>query len=159
GSIYTFNTEIPADVQKMAKDEGVSIKKNNVIYHLVEDLKIEISQNLPPKDIEEILGEANVIEEFLITERKKKVPVAGCRCVRGVLKKEALYRVIRGQDIIHEGLLSSMYHIKSEVATITRGKECGLKFVDELLRFQPGDTLVCYQMNKVSQVTDWDPGF
>lgn len=49
------------------------------------------------------LGEANVLAEFVITEGKKKVPVAGCRCVKGTLKKDAYYRVIRGQDMIHEG--------------------------------------------------------
>lgn len=48
-------------------------------------------------------GEANVLEEFVITEGRKKVPVAGSRCVKGTLKKNALYRVVRGQDTIHEG--------------------------------------------------------
>ncbi|KAG7171014.1 Translation initiation factor IF-2-like 30 [Homarus americanus] len=134
GSIYTFNTQVPPDVRKMAIAEGVTIKENNVIYHLVEDLKKELSENLPFKEVEEVLGEANVIEEFVITEGKKKVPVAGW-------------------------MLSSMRHLKSEVATINRGNECGLKFTDESLRFEPGDTLVCYKINKVQQVTDWDPGF
>nr|XP_045621371.1 translation initiation factor IF-2, mitochondrial-like isoform X2 [Procambarus clarkii] len=159
GFIYTFNTEVPADVRKMAAEQGVTIKENNVIYHLVEDLKNEISKILPCKDVEEILGEANVIEEFIITEGKKKVPVAGCRCVKGVLKKDALYRVIRGQDVIHEGMLTSMRHVKSEVASIGKSKECGLKFADESLHFAPGDTLICYKVNQVQQVTDWDPGF
>lgn len=47
-----------------------------------------------------------MLAEFEITEGKKKIPVAGCRCVKGVLKKDGLYRVIRGQDNIHEGKLA-----------------------------------------------------
>ncbi|XP_071544942.1 translation initiation factor IF-2, mitochondrial [Panulirus ornatus] len=149
GSIYTFNVEVPVDIQKAAIAQGVTIKENNVIYHLIEDLKKEISEKLPLKDEEEVLGEANVLAEFVITEGKKKVPVAGCRCIKGTLKKDAYFRVIRGQDIIHEGFLSSMRHLKSEVDTFTRNNECGLKFEDEELRFQPGDTLICYKINKV----------
>lgn len=29
--------------------------------------------------------------------------MAGSRCVKGTLKKNALYRVVRGQDNIHKG--------------------------------------------------------
>lgn len=48
-------------------------------------------------------GEANVLEQFLITEGKKKIPVAGCRCVKGVLKKNAKFRVVRNEEILFEG--------------------------------------------------------
>nr|CAD7574582.1 unnamed protein product [Timema californicum] len=49
-------------------------------------------------------GEANVLQEFKVTEGKKKVSVAGCRCVKGHLKKSAQYRLLRGQEIVHEGI-------------------------------------------------------
>lgn len=159
GIIYTFNVEVPKEVKALALKEGVTISEHNVIYHLVDDLKEQISARLPLKDEEELLGEANVLEEFVITEGRKKFPVAGCRCVKGSLKKNAMYRVVRGQDTIHEGELFSMRHLKEEVESIARGKECGLRFDDQDLRFQPGDTLICYRIKQVSQTTDWDPGF
>lgn len=52
-----------------------------------------------------------------------------------------------------------MRHHKSEVETVNRDKECGLMFEDETLRFEPGDQIICYKINKVKQTTDWDPGF
>ncbi|KAK4306798.1 hypothetical protein Pmani_021406 [Petrolisthes manimaculis] len=159
GSIYTFNTSVPKDVHQLAKVKGVPIREHNVIYHLVDRLKQEISDNLPLLDVEEIIGEANVIEEFLITEGKKKIPVAGCRCTKGVLKRHTHYKLVRELDIIHQGKLSSMRHVKAEVNSIPRGGECGLKLEDEEVRFQPGDTLICYQINNVKQLTEWDPGF
>ncbi|XP_047492575.1 translation initiation factor IF-2, mitochondrial-like isoform X2 [Penaeus chinensis] len=159
GLIYAFNTAVPPEIRKMALEKKVTIKETNIIYRLVEDLKEELSEQLPLKDVEEVLGEANLLAEFVVTEGKKKIPVAGCRCVKGTLKKDALYRVIRGQDIIHEGPLLSMRHHKSEVETVNRDKECGLMFEDETLRFEPGDQIICYKINKVKQITDWDPGF
>lgn len=51
-------------------------------------------------------GEASVLEEFLINENKKKIPVAGCRCTSGTLKKAALFKVIRDPDtVIYRGTL------------------------------------------------------
>lgn len=51
----------------------------------------------------EFLGEANVLEQFIINEGRKKVPVAGCRCVKGVLKKNALFRVMRNEECLFDG--------------------------------------------------------
>ncbi|KAH9630044.1 hypothetical protein HF086_008014 [Spodoptera exigua] len=100
----------------------------------------------------------NDLEQFLVTENKKKVPVAGCRCVKGSLAKNALYRVIRGQEVVFEGKLASMKHLKDEVPTIKRDMECGLRF-EEPFDVQPGDTVVCYKMVDAADTTSWDPGF
>lgn len=109
--------------------------------------------------MEEVLGEANVLQEFIITEGKQKVTVAGCRCVKGNLRKNASFRLVRGETSIFEGAVSSMRHLKNEVDTIKKGVECGIQLADPLLQVRPGDTIICYQMKDVQQQTDWDPGF
>jgi translation initiation factor IF-2 len=45
------------------------------------------------------------------------------------------------------------------VDTIKKDVECGLRLNDKSFEVKPGDTVVCYKVNLVSQVTDWDPGF
>jgi translation initiation factor IF-2 len=57
------------------------------------------------------------------------------------------------------GLLSSMRHLKNEVDSIKKDVECGLRLEDGTIRFKPGDSLVCYEIKKEQQQTDWDPGF
>lgn len=47
---------MPTDVRKVAAEQKVQIKQHSVIYHLIRDLKDEISENLPLKDVEEVLG-------------------------------------------------------------------------------------------------------
>lgn len=83
-----------------------------------------------------------VEQEFLINEKNKKVPVAGCRCIRGSLKKgkEFLYKMIRGgstSGIIDEKYatlvvkrmpLASLRHLKNEVDNISKDMECGIRF-------------------------------
>lgn len=52
-----------------------------------------------------------------------------------------------------------MRHLKSEVDMIKTEMECGLQLSDHLVRFQKDDTIVCFEMKKEVQKTDWDPGF
>ncbi|XP_011630963.1 translation initiation factor IF-2, mitochondrial isoform X2 [Pogonomyrmex barbatus] len=157
--IYPFNVGITKELQQEANKKKILIRPHNVIYKLVDDVKKEINSRLPSLDAEEVIGEANVLQEFVITDKKKKVKVAGCRCVKGNLKKNALYRLMRQQEVLYTGKLVSMRHMKNETDTIKTDVECGLRFEDPTLSFKPGDVLICYQMYKKPQETDWDPGF
>lgn len=174
--IYGFNVKNDSKIISAGKKLSVPIKDYNVIYHLVDDLKKEISARLPELDSETIAGEATVQQEFLINEKNRKRPVAGCRCIRGALKKspDHLYKLIRGDTVIVDRMqILSMRHLKDEVNEIKNGVECGLRFevintsqdvetneeitTAEDVRFQPGDRIVSYTIKKVKQETKWTP--
>lgn len=157
--IYAFNVECPPPLSVEAKKKDIPIKKHNVIYRMVDDIKDELSLRIPKTQQEEFLGEANVLQPFVVTENKKKVPVAGCRCTKGALARNALYRVIRNQEVVYEGKLASMKHLKDEVPTIKCDMECGLRFEDISFLVEAGDTVICYKMVDTSSRTAWDPGF
>lgn len=107
--IYAFSVDTPVKVSGT-----VSIRACNIIYRLIDDLKSEISSKLPPLEVEDILGEANVLQQFSITEGRKEIPVAGCRCTKGVLKRAHQFRLVRNDEIIYDGkfwLINSFYFI------------------------------------------------
>ncbi|KAF8773635.1 Translation initiation factor IF-2 like protein [Argiope bruennichi] len=58
GIIYTFNVKVPPEIKKLADEKGIQIKHFNVIYHLIADMKTEISSRLPLVEEEDVLGEA-----------------------------------------------------------------------------------------------------
>lgn len=159
GVIYAFNVECPANIKKFADESNITIKHFNVIYKLVDDVKEELNLRLPPKEVEEVLGEAIVLQQFDINEGRRKVPVAGCRCIKGSLKKIGLYKLVRGEEVLYNGTLSSMRHLKNEVDLIKTNVECGLQLTDKSITFQPNDILICYEKKSIPQVTEWDPGF
>ncbi|KAJ3648830.1 hypothetical protein Zmor_020602 [Zophobas morio] len=159
GIIYAFNVNCNPNIMDLAENAGVQIKFYNVIYKLVDDVKEEINKRLPEKEVEEVVGEATVLQQFEVNQGKKKNPVAGCRCVKGTLRKSAMYKVIRNNSIIHIGQLSSMRHLKDEVDTIKTNTECGLQLLDKTITFEPGDSIICYQIKMERQTTMWDPGF
>jgi len=78
--VYAFNTGVAQpNVRQLAKSHKVQIKEYNIIYRLFDDLRSEMEKLLPPTEAEEIIGEANVLQEFIVTEGKRKIPVAGCK--------------------------------------------------------------------------------
>ncbi|KAJ8976862.1 hypothetical protein NQ317_014257 [Molorchus minor] len=159
GIIYAFNVDVPPNLNEVLKNSKVEVRHHNVIYKLIDDVREEINNKLPAKEVEEVLGEATVLQQFEISEGRKKVTVAGCRCVKGVLKRSAMYKVVRNGEIIYTGPLSSMRHLKNEVDIIKTDTECGLQFSDKSLTFQQGDTISCIEKKQVPQKTSWDPGF
>ncbi|RWS29951.1 translation initiation factor IF-2-like protein [Leptotrombidium deliense] len=159
--IYAFNVNTLPDAANLSNKSSIAIRNFKVIYKLIDDLKKEISDRLPKTEVEEVVGEAVVLQEFLINEKNKKVPVAGCRCISGFLKKDMLFKLKRGGNIIKENLqLISMRHIKDEVTTIKKEMECGLRFQmkqEDNIHFQHTDSILCYHLKKVNQTTNWNP--
>ncbi|KAH7971704.1 hypothetical protein HPB52_002361 [Rhipicephalus sanguineus] len=159
GVVYAFHVPVLGAAASLAEEGNLDIRSYNVIYHLVDDIKKELGKRLPLLDVDDVHGEALVQQEFLINDGRKKIPVAGCKCTKGTLRKNALYKVVRNSEVIHSGPLVSMRHLKNEVESIKKDVECGLMFQDPNVRFQHGDILVCYSIKQVPQETDWDPGF
>jgi translation initiation factor IF-2 len=111
--IYAFNTSLPPTLHKAVESAKVAVRPFNVIYHLIDDLKQEISLRLPPADVEDVIGRANVLQEFLINVGKKQqTPVAGCRVVSGRIPRSGTVRVLRNNDVLYEGELVSLKQLK-----------------------------------------------
>lgn len=159
GIIYCFNVKIPQNLKPVVEEKNIPIKTFNVIYHLIDDLKLEINKRLPLMRDDEIIGEAHVLQQFLINEGRKKVPVAGCKCVKGVLKKGSLCKIVRSGETIHEDSVISLRHEKSDVESIKKDVECGLRIENKEISFMEGDVIVCYSEKYIPQCTDWNPGF
>lgn len=160
--IYGFNVKLAnQSLFTQARKEGLEIKMFNVIYNLFDDLKRRLSEKIPEIEKEEEIGQANVLQEFVITElNKKKVHVAGCRCSRGVLKRNEgiFYKLIRLKETIESDMeIRSMKHLKEEAKEIEKERECGISFKGrEDLEFKPGDLLVCYEKKKFRPKLKWD---
>jgi len=135
------------------------VKRYDVIYHLIGDLKVELGDKMPPVEVEDIVGRATVLQQFQITEKKEKVAVAGCRVVMGRLPRDGTYRVSRGEETLFEGALASLKHQKDEVSEIAQNQECGLRVEDKEVQFQAGDVITCFSKRIEPSACTWDPGF
>uniref|UniRef100_A0A8C2CUX6 Translation initiation factor IF-2, mitochondrial n=1 Tax=Cyprinus carpio TaxID=7962 RepID=A0A8C2CUX6_CYPCA len=159
GTIYGFNVAANKSVQQMAAKKGIPLRLHRVIYKLIDELKDELSSKLTPSTEENIIGEASVLATFDVTVGKKKIPVAGCRVQKGQLDKKMKFRLIRGRNILWEGSVTTLKHLKDDVLTVKTGMECGLSLDNEELEYKPGDEIICYSEAEIKQKISWDPGF
>ena len=158
--LISFNIPVPDDIRKAASFKGVMIKEFNVVYALIDDLKDELSNKLPIKDVENHIGTGTVSQEFLIKDKiKKEVPVAGCKITSGDFNISKKFKVTRGPENIYDGNISSLKHFKEEKNIISHGKDCGLILEDLSVRFQTGDVITCYEIHKEKQRVNWSTGF
>ena len=157
--IYAFNTNINQKLVKQAETMKVPVRSYNVIYHLIGDLKQEITSKMPPLEVENVLGRANVIQEFKIKDKKNLIVVAGCRVVNGKLLRSSEIKVMRGEDCVYRGGLASLKHLKDEVSEIVQNQECGLRVTDPDVVFQPDDVILAVETRQEQNSCKWDPGF
>lgn len=142
--IIGFNVQADVDARRMAEKEGVDLRLYEIIYRMTEDIEKALKGMLEPEVTEKILGRATVLQVF---EASKFGRVAGCKVTDGELRRGAKVRLIRGNDVVYEGDLSSLRHEKEDAKEIRTGFECGVGFKN-FNDIQPDDQLVCYTVEK-----------
>ena len=97
--------------------------------------------------MEEILGRATVQQSF-------KIPkigfIAGSKVIEGTIVRNGQARVIREDEQIAEGEITSLKHIKDEAKEIREGFECGIG-IDNFSKFKEGDIIVCYEIKSIKR--------
>ncbi|MGB9613510.1 MAG: translation initiation factor IF-2, partial [Candidatus Margulisiibacteriota bacterium] len=118
-----FNVVFEGGAENLAVEEGVEVRRYDIIYKLLDDLKLAMEGMLKPEYQEVILGHAEVRQLF----RYSKVGViAGCYVTDGKMVRGAGLRVFRNQEKIYEGKLESLKRFKEDVKTVEQNYECGI---------------------------------
>jgi translation initiation factor IF-2 len=143
--VIGFNVTAETPARRLAEAEGISIRLYNIIYRLMEDVEKALKGMLEPEFKEETIGQAVVQAVFNISKLGK---IAGCRVTSGEFRRNGKIRVIRNGQTLHEGEVSSLKHEKDDVKEVRTGFDCGVS-LKNFSEFQPGDTLVCYTIEKV----------
>ena len=150
--VIGFNVRPDAAARKLAESLGVSIRTYNIIYRLTEDLEKALAGMLGGKEEETVIGKAEVLAVFKVPKVGK---VAGCRVREGVVRRNALARVIRNGEVLFEGPLASLKHGKEDVREIRAGYECGIA-LKGFQDFQVGDTIECFTKSRTeAQESGW----
>jgi len=143
--VIGFNVEADSAAQRLADTEGVSIRIYNIIYRVVEDIEMALKGMLEPEMKETVIGRAEVRATFRI---RKIGRVAGCYVVKGELRRNAKVRLLRGDEVIYDGDVSSLKHIQDDVTEVRTGFECGITF-KKFNDFDEGDIIESYIVEEV----------
>ena len=144
--VVGFNVKPDGEAKKEAEKRKVEIRTYTIIYELIEDIEAAAKGMLEPKFEEEYLGTVDIRMRF---DFSKKGIIAGCYVTDGKVIRGAKCRVRRGRDIVYEGQVASLKHLKDDVREVTLGMECGVTF-DNWTDFQVGDAIEAFQMVQVN---------
>ena len=141
--IIGFNVRPDNKARERADREGVDIRYYSVIYNALEDIEKSLKGMLKPEFEEKQMGTAEVREVF---KSSKVGTIAGSYVRSGLIKRNALARVIREGVVLKEGLkVDSLRRFKDDVSEVKADYECGIGLGD-FGDLQVGDEIETYEM-------------
>tara|TARA_B100000809_G_scaffold59540_1_gene56104 strand:- start:1313 stop:3832 length:2520 start_codon:yes stop_codon:yes gene_type:complete len=138
--IIGFNVRPTDSARKLSEKEQVDIRSYSIIYEAINDLKDSMEGLLSPDIKEEIIGSAEIRDIFKIS---KLGTIAGCMVTSGKITRNSGIRVIREENIIFDGKLSSLKRFKDDAKEVAKGYDCGLQIID-FNDVQVGDLIESY---------------
>ena len=143
--ILGFNSEPEGGAETLAKQEGVEIRKYNVIYQLIEDVHNALEGQLEPTYQEVYVGRATVRAVFNLSRQSK---IAGVYVNDGKLSRDSHISVVRQGDEIFRGAVTSLKHFKDDVREIATGFEGGVT-IDGFVDFEEDDVLEAFNTEEM----------
>ncbi len=145
--IIGFNTRADTVARKAAEASGVDVRYYNIIYDAVDEVKAALSGMLAPEKKENILGLVDVRQVFKIS---KVGAVAGCMVLEGLVRRNAMVRVLRDNVVVHTGEIDSLKRFKDDVREVKAGFECGMS-VKNFNDLKVGDQFEIYEVQEVAR--------
>ena len=145
--ICAFNVVPDETARSLADEVQAEVRRYEVIYKITDDLKAMLEGRLKPEEQVVELGMAMVLQTFSIS---KTGTIAGCRVMRGNIKRECRIRVIRDSTVIGDYPIDSLKREKDDAKEVQRGMECGIK-LSGFNDIKEGDTLEAYMIEEIAR--------
>ena len=140
-----FNSRPEPGAKKEAERRKVEIRTYTIIYELIEDIEAAIKGMLEPKFQQEYMGSVEIRMVFNLT---KFGLVAGSHVMDGKITRNAQVRVRRNKEVVYEGKVASLKHLKDDVREVTEGFDCGIQF-DGWNGFKEGDEVEAFELVQI----------
>jgi translation initiation factor IF-2 len=138
--IIGFNVRPNLKARKLAQSEKVDIRLHNIIYDVINEVKLALEGLLEPEKTEEVLSTVEVRQTF-------KVPkiglIAGCYVLDGKIARSNKVRLLRDGFVIFDGNLLSLKRFKDDVKEVESGYECGIS-LENFNDIKVGDIIESY---------------
>lgn len=146
--ILAFNVKVDSKIRDLAKQKGVEIHTYNIIYELIDDMRMYLTKMLKPVTREVRVGSASVKQIFNVS---KAGNIIGCYVSDGIIRKDSLIKVVRGGKLVHEGKLKALRRFKDDVKEVGVNFECGVS-LEGNIDIKVGDILEAYQLVQEERV-------
>ena len=148
--IIGFNVQVSSNAKLQASQAGVDIRIYNVIYNVVDEVKLALEGLLEPDKVENIIGKAIVQQQF-------KIPnlgfIAGSKVTEGLIQRNMGARLYRDEELFIEGKIESLKRFKDDVKEVKEGLECGIG-VSGMKKYLEGDIIEVFEVKEIKRTLD-----
>ena len=121
--IIGFNTVPDPAARQAAEKAGVEIRYYEIIYKLLDEMRLALEGMLKPEEIEEIEGHAEIRAIF---KSSKLGNISGCFVTDGLVTRNHNVRLSRDGKVVFRGKIGSLRRIDDDVREVKADYECGL---------------------------------
>ncbi|MFH0702440.1 MAG: translation initiation factor IF-2 [bacterium] len=147
--IIGFSVKEDQNILKIAANEGIDIRRYDIIYQIIEDIEKTMLGLLQP-DLREVeLGTAEIRQVFTIG---KTVKIAGCHVLEGKIIRNKLAKIFRNGKEIYKGNIDQLKRFKDDAKEVAAGFECGISF-SKFNDIQEGDIIKVSIFEEVERET------
>ncbi len=140
--IVGFHTNVERHAEKLVKPKNVKIIIKDIIYQLVDEVKLHMATLLDKIREEKEAGEAKVIT---LLKSSQLGIIAGCQVTDGIIKRSHLIRLFRNGKEIWSGSISSIKRSKDDVKEVKKDIECGI-LLSDYKTLQVDDIIKSYEV-------------
>jgi len=139
--VLGFNVRPTGAVKKKSKELGIEIRTYSIIYDLLDDVKALLGGMMSPVISEEVTGQADVRETFVVG---KVGTIAGCKVSDGVITRNSKARLIRDGVVVYESKISSLKRFNEDAKEVKNGYECGI-MLENFNDIKEGDVIETFK--------------
>jgi translation initiation factor IF-2 len=138
--VFGFHVYADPPARRMAENGGVDIRTYDIIYKLIDEVDKALKGLLEPTYVDVVVGEAEVRATFNVP---KVGTVAGCFIRQGEARRNTRARVLRGEEQLYDGHVSSLKRFDKDAREVRTGFECGVG-LDDFHDLAEGDVIQFY---------------
>ena len=145
--IIGFHIRPTPKAQELADQEKIEIRRYDLIYEAVEEIRDSMEGMLTPEVLTESVGVAEVRELFRIS---RLGTIAGCHVTSGHVRRNAMVHVVRDGAQVYEGRILTLRRFKEDVNEVEAGFECGIR-IENFNDLKQGDSIEAFETKEVAK--------
>ena len=142
GVVLGFAAKANTSVMDLAESHGVNVKNFQTIYELIDYVEKLLSGALSIEE-QKVKGRAEVLKTFKLESGDV---ILGCKVIAGILKEEQKIYIYnknpadlkKEDEPVYTGNIKKIKEGKNDVASVAKGKECGLLLKPQYTEVQTG---------------------
>ncbi len=143
-SIIAFNVKADSAARQLIDKQKLQVFEYGVIYDAIDEIGQMVEGIAGPSVQEHSIG---IVEVREVYKFPKIGTVAGCYVSDGAVRPNLHVRVLRDEQVVHDGLIESLKRFKSDVPEVKAGQECGIS-VRNYNDIKQSDKLEIYQLTE-----------